>query len=29
VNADQCHGCGLCVAACPERALRLERVTPA
>jgi 4Fe-4S ferredoxin len=26
VNADQCHACGLCVAACPERAIKLERV---
>ena len=26
VNADQCHGCGLCVAACPEKAIKLERV---
>jgi len=25
VRAEQCHGCGLCVAACPERAIRLER----
>ncbi|HXZ86129.1 MAG TPA: 4Fe-4S dicluster domain-containing protein, partial [Myxococcota bacterium] len=25
VNAADCHGCGLCVAACPERAIRLER----
>lgn len=23
VKADQCHGCGLCVTACPERAIRL------
>ena len=26
VNANQCHGCGLCVAACPEKAIKLERV---
>jgi NAD-dependent dihydropyrimidine dehydrogenase PreA subunit len=25
VRADQCHGCGLCVAACPEHAIRLAR----
>jgi NAD-dependent dihydropyrimidine dehydrogenase PreA subunit len=25
VRADQCHGCGLCVAACPEHAIRLTR----
>jgi NAD-dependent dihydropyrimidine dehydrogenase PreA subunit len=24
VHADQCHGCGLCVTACPERAIRLR-----
>ena len=24
-NADQCHACGLCVAACPEHAIRLVR----
>jgi 4Fe-4S ferredoxin len=23
VRADQCHACGLCVAACPEKAIRL------
>jgi 4Fe-4S ferredoxin len=23
--ADRCHGCGLCVAACPERAITLQR----
>lgn len=26
VRADQCHGCGLCVAACPEHAIALQRV---
>lgn len=26
VRADQCHGCGLCVAACPEKAIKLERI---
>ena len=25
VNADQCHGCGLCVSACPEAAITLKR----
>jgi NAD-dependent dihydropyrimidine dehydrogenase PreA subunit len=25
VHAGACHGCGLCVAACPERAIRLAR----
>jgi len=24
-RADQCHACGLCVAACPEQAIRLSR----
>jgi len=24
-NADACRACGLCVAACPEHAIRLER----
>jgi NAD-dependent dihydropyrimidine dehydrogenase PreA subunit len=23
VNADACHACGLCAAACPEKAIRL------
>ena len=23
VHADQCHACGLCVSACPEKAIRL------
>ena len=27
VNADACHSCGLCVAACPEKAIRLTRGT--
>src|SRR5437660_7026812 len=27
VNADNCHGCGLCVAACPEKAIKLMRAT--
>ena len=26
VDADACHACGLCVAACPERAIVLRRV---
>jgi 4Fe-4S ferredoxin len=26
VHADQCHGCGLCVNACPEQAITLRRV---
>jgi NAD-dependent dihydropyrimidine dehydrogenase PreA subunit len=25
VRADQCHGCGLCVTACPENAITLRR----
>ena len=25
-NADQCRACGLCVAACPEHAIRLTRI---
>ncbi|MGQ0578471.1 MAG: 4Fe-4S dicluster domain-containing protein [Betaproteobacteria bacterium] len=25
LNADACHACGLCVAACPEQAIRLSR----
>lgn len=25
VNANACHGCGHCVAACPEKAIRLMR----
>ncbi len=26
VRADACHGCGLCVEACPENAIRLVRI---
>ena len=29
IHADQCHACGLCVAACPETAIRLLKVRPA
>lgn len=25
-RAEACHACGLCVTACPEKAIRLERV---
>lgn len=25
VNAEACHACGLCVTACPERAIKLQR----
>ena len=25
VNADACRACGLCVSACPEKAIKLER----
>ena len=25
INADQCHACGLCVKACPEKAIKLVR----
>ena len=28
VRAGDCHGCGLCVEACPEDAIRLERARP-
>ncbi len=28
VNADACRACGLCVAACPERAIELTRRPP-
>jgi NAD-dependent dihydropyrimidine dehydrogenase PreA subunit len=25
IRAEQCHACGLCVASCPEKAIRLSR----
>jgi NAD-dependent dihydropyrimidine dehydrogenase PreA subunit len=25
VRADACHGCGLCVTSCPEKAIKLQR----
>jgi 4Fe-4S ferredoxin len=28
INAADCHACGLCAAACPEHAIKLERSTP-
>ncbi|MBX9633086.1 MAG: ferredoxin family protein [Burkholderiales bacterium] len=27
VRADDCHACGLCIKACPEKAIRLVAVT--
>ena len=27
INPDQCHACGLCVKACPEKAIKLVRLT--
>jgi 4Fe-4S ferredoxin len=29
INADACHACGLCVTACPEKAIRLTRLPTA
>lgn len=29
VNAEACHTCGLCVTACPEKAIRLAPISPA
>jgi NAD-dependent dihydropyrimidine dehydrogenase PreA subunit len=26
VNGDECHACGLCATACPEKAIRLTRL---
>ena len=26
INADLCHSCGLCVTACPEKAIKLTRI---
>jgi len=27
VNPDACHACGLCITACPEKALKLRRIS--
>jgi 4Fe-4S ferredoxin len=29
VRTEQCHACGLCVTACPEKAIKLARPSPA
>jgi NAD-dependent dihydropyrimidine dehydrogenase PreA subunit len=29
LDPDNCHGCGLCVQACPEKAIRLQRLSKA
>lgn len=26
IKADMCHACGLCVTACPEKAIKLQKV---
>jgi 4Fe-4S ferredoxin len=26
INPEQCHSCGLCVAACPEKAIKLQKL---
>lgn len=26
IKADMCHACGLCVSACPEKAIKLQKV---